>query len=510
VIRLPLIDGPWETPVELPDGRATLLDLLPAARQVADRTTADAAARAGAAGKAISCRAGCAACCREMISVSLVEAVALADLVAALPPERQAVVRGRFAENVRRLEAAGLLDPAEPPGTRALIPRRATTPAEARADLVGRYHALGLACPFLDDESCSVYAERPIICREYQVTSPAERCARPPGGGPIESATPDVRVGTALTVAGHRTAGLIPNLVPMVLALEWAESVGAAVRRARDGADLAKAFAEGVREQTEPPPTMAGPGEVTGNLQLRIGNRRVELSVTVPAGPTSPRALLPLARGLTEVAVESAVDQARADGKEVSCKAGCGACCRQVVPLAPDEARHLARLVEELPGPRGEVVRGRFGDALRRLRLAGLVDRLREPPAAGDDRRQLGRDYFALQVACPFLEDESCSIHPERPLACREYLVSSPAGRCADPLGGGVERLPLPVVAPVGAFAQAAAGLGPGEAAPWVPLVTALEWAAANPEPVPRRTGPELAQLIVGRMTRGSEVGRGG
>jgi hypothetical protein len=33
--------------------------------------------------------------------------------------------------------------------------------------------------------------------------------------------------------------------------------------------------------------------------------------------------------------------------------------------------------------------------------------------------------YFLQGVACPFLEAESCGIHPDRPLACREYLVTS-------------------------------------------------------------------------------------
>jgi Fe-S-cluster containining protein len=36
-------------------------------------------------------------------------------------------------------------------------------------------------------------------------------------------------------------------------------------------------------------------------------------------------------------------------------------------------------------------------------------------------------------MPCPFLEDESCSIHPDRPLVCREYLVTSPAELCAGP-----------------------------------------------------------------------------
>ncbi|HEY5241787.1 MAG TPA: YkgJ family cysteine cluster protein [Polyangiaceae bacterium] len=42
-------------------------------------------------------------------------------------------------------------------------------------------------------------------------------------------------------------------------------------------------------------------------------------------------------------------------------------------------------------------------------------------------------------VSCPFLEEESCSIHPDRPPICREYLVtSSPRPRAvARAIGAG-------------------------------------------------------------------------
>ena len=40
--------------------------------------------------------------------------------------------------------------------------------------------------------------------------------------------------------------------------------------------------------------------------------------------------------------------------------------------------------------------------------------------------RILGREYFQLGIPCPFLEEESCSIYHDRPITCREYLVTSP------------------------------------------------------------------------------------
>ncbi len=36
-----------------------------------------------------------------------------------------------------------------------------------------------IPCPFLEEERCSIYSIRPLICREYMVTSPPEHCFDP-------------------------------------------------------------------------------------------------------------------------------------------------------------------------------------------------------------------------------------------------------------------------------------------------------------------------------------------
>ena len=51
--------------------------------------------------------------------------------------------------------------------------------------------------------------------------------------------------------------------------------------------------------------------------------------------------------------------------------------------------------------------------------------------------------YLGLELACPFLEDDACSIYAERPSACREYLVSSPKELCARPLTEPVQAVPI-------------------------------------------------------------------
>lgn len=105
----------------------------------------------------------------------------------------------------------------------------------------------------------------------------------------------------------------------------------------------------------------------------------------------------------------------------VSCRKGCDACCHQVIPLSPSEALLLAERVEAAPLSEQTILRERFASTAERLQDGGLGN------APLFNRTA---DYFRLGLACPFLVERSCSIHPLRPLACREHLVVSPAAYC--------------------------------------------------------------------------------
>ena len=229
-----------------------------------------------------------------------------------------------------------------------------------------------------------------------------------------------------------------------------------------------------------------GAPTATGRVVLEVGGEQIPVEMTVPAGPVAVEDVLPILQGLSSLFAARATAQVEAGGGTVSCRAGCGACCRQMVPVAAAEARALARLVEAMPEPRRDRVRRRFDAALETLNGLGILDRLDQDPG---NRRVVGLDYFRAGVACPFLEDEACSIHPDRPLSCREYLVTSPAEHCADP-SPEVRTLKLEAVP---SLALLNADLRDG----WVPLVQALELdARARPSPRDRPAADILKDVI--------------
>ena len=236
---------------------------------------------------------------------------------------------------------------------------------------------------------------------------------------------------------------------------------------------------------------------ITGTGRVRIGEDTVELKFTVPEGACAPNALLPGAQGLANAIAALGEARAQRGGFKISCTKGCGACCRQLVPVSPTEARELAALVAALPPERAAEVRQRFADALSRIESAGLP--LKGPSTTDKEAyREYGLEYFRQGVACPFLVDESCSIHANRPLVCREYQVTSPPAACAK-LGSGEVRqvaVPLRVWA---VFSQSVSATGAVE---WMPLIEALRFAETSPEPDRSRTGPQRVEALLRELKK--------
>lgn len=145
------------TPRQIASSLGSLVDQVAAA-------TVEALERAGGS---VSCRRGCDACCHQLASVSDIEAHAIGAVIAAMPEEPRARLMARFED------AARILDERFGPGG-----LDAAVMDEDRHEVALAYFKLRLPCPFLEDSSCAIYEERPLICREYMVSTPAENCWR--------------------------------------------------------------------------------------------------------------------------------------------------------------------------------------------------------------------------------------------------------------------------------------------------------------------------------------------
>jgi Fe-S-cluster containining protein len=246
---------------------------------------------------------------------------------------------------------------------------------------------------------------------------------------------------------------------------------------------------------------------VVATLDVKVAGRAMRIEIPVPTEPVPGAVLIPIARALAAAIGERVLEVVAAEGRAVSCRMGCGACCRQLVPLPIAEARAIHALVARMPEPRRSEIVRRFEAIRDALEAAGLRDLVASAATlAPDAARALSFRYFALGLPCPFLDEESCSIHPDRPVACREYLVTSPAAFCADPAGGKVEGVPRPVR--INEAMIAVDPESPPEKA-CVALSTALNWVERHPAPAPEVPGPQLLQRFLTELFGPGAAGPG-
>lgn len=240
-----------------------------------------------------------------------------------------------------------------------------------------------------------------------------------------------------------------------------------------------------------------GMNPITGTITLEIGDETVQALLTASLTPAPFESLLPIFHAITDELTTRGTAREEAAGRSVSCRAGCAACCRQMVPLAAAEARQIAALVAAMPAPRRSVIEARFHEARTVLADVGLTTQVSLIAVMQyAERDDYGRRYFRLGLACPFLDDENCTIYPDRPLACREYLVTSPASACDDPTDGTIRSVPLAGRSSAAVTARGKEVEGHGT----VMLVDALAWAAGHPAPEPEYPGIELALSTIARM----------
>ncbi len=239
---------------------------------------------------------------------------------------------------------------------------------------------------------------------------------------------------------------------------------------------------------------------VTGKIKLRIHGEPLEMEMTVPAFNIKPQRMLPVFQEMSSSIVGISVDAIESEGGKISCKAGCGACCRQAVPISEVEAYQIAEIVNGLAEPKRSQVKQRFSDALAHFRkinwfdeLIGLQDMSYEgtPGFTPERYMETVMKYFREGIPCPFLDEESCSIHPVRPLICREYLVTSPAENCGSPSAETIRKVPI-VMKP----SRAMLGVGRTENTDGISslmLIEALDFVERYPENFEEKTGEQWA-----------------
>lgn len=167
----------------------------------------------------MACRAGCDACCRYLVSLSVPEAFRIREEVFALPAEkRRMVLDGFITASQTVLNARGPVT--SRPAESAEAPLERTDLLQELSDW---YAALSLDCPMLDGSSCGMYDRRPLVCREHLVTHAPSQCADRDATDTGHAVTLSMSLAEVLAQWSAELEGTDPQAVILPLTLLWTQ-----------------------------------------------------------------------------------------------------------------------------------------------------------------------------------------------------------------------------------------------------------------------------------------------
>lgn len=241
-------------------------------------------------------------------------------------------------------------------------------------------------------------------------------------------------------------------------------------------------------------------------ISLHTPSGEVTTAVGVPTSFVPVTSILPLMRSLGEEA--QALEQRRLfeAGRTVSCQKGCAACCRMLVPISAPEAFALANRIEQSDGGERTRLLAQLDLANQQLAKAGLLKQLialaeSTDPVTDEAIEPLNRAYYALRMPCPFLDHEVCSIYEDRPAACRELAVTSPATDCHDMTNVAIQ--PVPVAVRISTTLSLLWAELTETAPRLIPLPLAVDWAARHrAEQTQTWAGTELFEKALDKIWR--------
>jgi len=236
-------------------------------------------------------------------------------------------------------------------------------------------------------------------------------------------------------------------------------------------------------------------GATTLSLELDILGEPVCFDIKVENRPVRLPDIAPLAQTLSTRLATATLDRLFARGEYVPCSKGCSACCSSyLVPLSVPEAFRLVEELSAMPVSQGRTLTQSSLDAakivLDHMPKDFEMGESTEPNNGSIQLKQLSDWYAGLGLACPFLSDNICVTYEQRPIACREHMVTSSARSCdlASTDEQDVVKIPVSVLECLG---RLTAELEESDVEA-VMLPLALPWAQENIERS-RHTWPAVA-----------------
>lgn len=178
---------------------------------------------------------------------------------------------------------------------------------------------------------------------------------------------------------------------------------------------------------------------------IPIFDEEVHLCITVENKQATLADIVPLARAISDRLSNAALDILGENGQCISCQKGCSACCNYLVPLSLSEVFQTKKELAAMPADYCRTILQRSVNSTKKILGTGFTKLQCSSTSNQYEISKLNEWYAELNISCPFLENGSCGIYEQRPLACREHLVIGNPNICKSKPGYEPEVASAPV-----------------------------------------------------------------
>ncbi|HAL45256.1 MAG: hypothetical protein A2Y12_11195 [Planctomycetes bacterium GWF2_42_9] len=168
------------------------------------------------------------------------------------------------------------------------------------------------------------------------------------------------------------------------------------------------------------------------SFSIQAAGKDIPFAINIMNDEATLSDIVQPARKLSNEVVLAHQEQIELKGQKVPCKKGCCSCCSSLIPMSVPEVFRLLEDFLEMPNEKSNsLLRNCIQSAQQILNKTRQNECLKNFAEKGKDKtNQISDWYGELGIVCPFLTDGICSIYEERPLACREHIVSDTSTSC--------------------------------------------------------------------------------
>lgn len=196
-------------------------------------------------------------------------------------------------------------------------------------------------------------------------------------------------------------------------------------------------------DKSERPETFTTEGIDIIESTIDLSGKTLHFSIRVQEGPAKLTDIVPLARAIWDKIGAALLDNLAASNQSVQCGKGCSACCSYLVALSLPEACYLQQTFASIPAECRIPIIHDCIDSAQKILDPAVLEKYNMNNS--NDMTEISKWYTELDLRCPFLSGRSCSIYAQRPLACREHLVTTPPELCKTSEPQIPEIVPIPV-----------------------------------------------------------------